>query len=403
MNKKIIVIILALCLTAAGVFALIKAGIFSPAPAPEPTPEIVETPTPAPTPNPEPETTAAYVTVLKAPAILAVLNYGDEVNITGENGGYYIVSTPLGCGYVQKELIALASDPVYERWTGYAANSAGLYDDYRLFGAPLETLDLNTPLTVIAQLGNCYLVDYKGTRAYIAADSVSETEISYSYSYYSAPAPSSGDEQPAPAPAPSEPVVPGDGGDIVLGYRVQPGAELIRLADIVPQDSELTRKGRIIALRAEVIAAFYELDEEVRVLSSIEEMCTLYIDGITAMMERRFLLLDGEEPFVCRDMETVGTVPVFNNYYLCGDADIYLSPNTEVKVIADLGNCCLIIAGETRGYVSPDQLREPVQTAQYSGYSSYTQPSGGSGSTPPAAPDPAPAPGGSGEWTEPVL
>lgn len=66
--------------------------------------------------------------------------------------------------------------PAYEPWTGYAVSKARLFDDWRLCG-PATTLDKNTEVRVLDDLGGCYLAEAGGTTGYLASDEVQTERI----------------------------------------------------------------------------------------------------------------------------------------------------------------------------------------------------------------------------------
>lgn len=336
-----------------------------------PTPEATATPEPTPSPEPTPATAGAAVCVLKAPAVLAMLAQNTEVTIEEAQGEYYLVSCDAGRGYVEKRLLVSADAGEYESWTGYARTGAELREDYHLCGEVLHAFSLNETFTVLADLGGCYLVDFNGTQGYVAPASVSEQYIVIHYGGGGGGSSSGGGGA--------------DGGDITLGYTVGPRPAVVSLADTDAPELQPGSKARVAALRAELIAAWFELKDEVRVVSEEDGICTIYFDSTLAQMERRFLIPDGETAPEVWDGYAKSKAVLFDNYYLAdNDASSSLPLNTVVHVLADLGNC-LFVNTETGlfGYMSPDYVSK-----------SYIQYYSGGGAS---------SSGSSGEWTEPVL
>lgn len=75
--------------------------------------------------------------------------------------------------FVPRMFVRLEKDPVYETWTGYARWNAGVYQDYHLYGDPVKTLQTNAEVTVIGDLGYCYLIETEGEFGMMRPDEVS--------------------------------------------------------------------------------------------------------------------------------------------------------------------------------------------------------------------------------------
>lgn len=352
-----------------------------------PTPEAAAAPTLTPTPEPTPETTAGTVRVLKAPAIIETLQRGDEVTITGEQGEFYTVDSAKGSGLVEKRLLATEADKSFEERKGYAYASAKLYSDYRLIGEPIAELNLNDEMTVAADLDGCYLVNFNGTMGYISSNMVSDTQTAVSYDYGGGGGDTGGGGGGA-APAGGA-----DGGDIALSRQVKPAPALVLLSGTATPQVTPGSKGQVISLEAELIAAFFDMGDEVRVASVDGESCTLYIDGVYAQMEKRFLTLDGEDIGEPKEGYTNSSTKLYDNYYLISnDSAIALMTNSKLNVLADLNDCYFVSTEDgTYGYVEKGVVSdEPVIT-----YSDYGGGGGGG--------DTGGGGGGSAEWTEPAM
>ena len=361
--------------------ALLLSACGSAAPA-APTPEPTAVPTP--TPEPTPETGAAKVCILSAPAVIAVLERGTTVTITGELGDYYAVSCEAGDGYIEKLLLATEADEKFEEWTGYAQSGAVLYPDHRLVGEALAELKMNDEFTVLADLSRCYLVDLNGTLGYIAADLVSSHRIEVYY--YDGGGYSGGGGGDSSAPAGGA-----DGGDITLGYVSGAQGTVVPMSAVTKPEVTSGSKAQVIALEAELIADFFDLGDEVRVISLSGDVCKLYIDGVYASMEKRFLVLDGDSPFEEKDMYAGYDAVLYDNYYLVkNDNSVTLSLNDTIRVLADLVNCYFVRTEDgAYGYVDKASLSESRTEVYYYG-GGYSGGGGDSG-------------GGGVEWTDPVL
>lgn len=336
----------------------------APTAAPAPMAETTATPEPTPSPEPTPATAGAAVCVLKAPAILALLEKDAAVTIEEAQEDFYLVSSDAGRGLVEKRLLVPESAGAYEGWTGYAQSGAELREDYHLCGEVLRTFALNEMFTVLADLGDCYYVEIDGTAGFIARDSVSSKFIVV---YHGGGGSSGG----------------ADGGDITLGYEKKTLPTVVALADTDEPELQPGDRARVLVPGTELIAAWFDLYDEVRVVSEENGICTLYFDGLLAGMERRFLLMDGETAPEPWDGYAKDKAVLFDNFYLMqNDNAMTLRRNTVLHVLADLENCWFVNTEDGQlGYVAKDLVSETY----ISGYS------GGGGSS------------GGGEWTEPVL
>lgn len=340
---------------------------------PVPTAETTATPEPTPSPEPTPATTGAAVCVLKAPAILALLEKDAVVTVEGSQDGFYLVSAGAGRGLVEKRLLAAENAEPYESWTGYAQNGAELRENYRLRGEVLHTFTLNETFTVLADLGDCYYAALDdGTAGFVACDSVSSQYIVY---YYGGGGGGGGGSSDG-----------ADGGDITLGYTVRTLPVAVPLADAEAPELAPGSRAKTLVPDVELIAAWFELYDEVRVASEKDGVCMLYIDGVLAGMERRFLLMDGETAPEPWDGYAKNDAILFDNFYLAkNDSTVTLRLNTVLHVLADLGDCWFVNTEDGQlGYVEKDLVSETYVQVYYGG--------GGGGDS-----------SGGAEWTEPVL
>lgn len=359
--------IIAACLCAG---MLLLCGCGAPAPAQTPSPEPTATPEPTPTPTPTPETDGAEVVTLEACALLAVLERGDALAIEDEWENYYIVSSAEGRGYVEKRLVALATEEEPEARTVYARSQAGFFTGYLLRGEPERLLDTNTELSALADLGDCCLVELDGALGYVPADMLSDSRIQY----YNG----SGGGGAAPSGG-------ADGGDISLGKILRAKSISHHTETGHHGDPAAGERARVISATAELYAAVYQRGDKVRVSSQEGDTCTLYIDGVFATVEKRCLLPEGEEPFESRVGYAASGAELFPDFYLCGEKLESPALNTELTLLAELGDCYLVsLPDGSMGYIAMDQVNEQPVVYNYSG-------GGGGGSS------------SGGEWTEPAL
>lgn len=311
----------------------------------------------------------AAVCVLKAPAILALLEKDAAVTVEEAQEGFYLVSSDAGRGLVEKRLLAAENAEPQESWTGYAQSGAELREDYHLCGEVLHTFALNETFTVLADLGDCYYVALDdGATGFVANESVSSRYIVYYYGGGGGGGNAGG----------------ADGGDITLGYTVETPPVAVPLADTEAPELAPGSRAKTIVPNVELIAAWFDLYDEVRVVSEKDGVCTLYIDGVLANMERRFLLMDGETAPEPWDGYAKNGAILFDNFYLTkNDSAVTLRLNAVLHVLADLGNCWFVNTEDGQfGYVDKDVVSETYIQVYYGG---------GGGSS------------GGPEWTEPVL
>lgn len=116
--------------------------------------------------------------------VLGYLDRTDTFRIVAEEGfaqpweGYRTGYFNGLYAYVPETLSACEGDEAYAQWDGYAQNRAPLYGSYLLLGEPLKTLNQNTQIHILCDLGDSYLVTVDELTGYMAKDMVSETKVS---------------------------------------------------------------------------------------------------------------------------------------------------------------------------------------------------------------------------------
>lgn len=116
--------------------------------------------------------------------VLGYLDRGDTFPIVVEDG----FAEPLAgfrtgyfnglYAYIPEALSACEGDEAYEAWDGYAKRRTPLYGSYLLWGEPLKTLNQNTQIHILCDLGDSYLVTVDELTGYMAKDMVSQTKVS---------------------------------------------------------------------------------------------------------------------------------------------------------------------------------------------------------------------------------
>lgn len=114
--------------------------------------------------------------------VLGFFSRGEQVPMVAEDGfankwdGYVTVYLNGMYAYVPQTLV-LAEGKTYEAWDGYCYWNGVVYDNFYLLGEPIDMLDTNVQVRVIAELENCYLVEVNGTTGYMGKDLVSHSRI----------------------------------------------------------------------------------------------------------------------------------------------------------------------------------------------------------------------------------
>lgn len=341
---------------------------------PAPTETVPETTVPETT---VPETTEATIPVPElvygtaevngVPAVLSTLFRGDTVDVVDSfDEKYAVVKTETGYGLVEKNLIRMNSDPAYETWTGYAAHKSIIYDNCRLAGEALKTLQSNAKVEVLDELGYCYLVRYEEMTGYMATDKVSKTRRS------SGGGGGGGSGGGA------------DGGDISLWQ--QSGIELLSV--IVPQDGTVSGQASVLADDTDILLGYFDRGDSIPIVveegfaEEREGFYAVYLDGLYAYVPEDLVRMEGEEAYTEWDGFSKHNSKVYDNRWLLGNALDKLKTNTEVHVLYELDNCYFVEIDGLAGFVQKENISEK----RFS--------SGGGGGN---------GGGGGGDWSPPVL
>ena len=376
MKKKIIigVALIVLGIALAVIFVLRMSSAEEPAavvkPVPSESAEIpAPTPEPTPTPTPEPDTTPAFVVAKEAPAVLAYLMRGDEVEIVGDYEaleGYFIVKAEPGYGIVEKSLLRLDGEEPYAEWHGYAAGSVDVSSSLDLADAA-ASLRFNDELTVLDEFDNAYLVEVGGVMGFVPRSSVRNYWV---------------DPNQLPSGGGSE----SGGGDSGSGAD---GGDISLASFIVEQEGEASGAAVVRADNTPLILAIFEYDEEVSVISVNGEKTAVWFCGLEAEVETRFLRMDGESAYAVWTgyMKKDG---LYDNILLLGDPEVRPAFNTEIEVLNDFDGVYLVRYGEKLFYTNSEFISETYIEVTYN-------PGGGGGGSESGGGD------SGGEWTEPQL
>lgn len=362
MMKKLLAMILCLALLLAGCNLAAPDTGESQSPT-DPSTEATDPPTqpqetePPVTEPPAPETVSGTVLADRTAVILTTVDRGAAVALAGDfDEAHYVVKTELGYGLIEKRLVRPEGGEVYAEWDGYAYSGAKLYNNYHLLPGGALDLTTNTQIKVLDAYGDNCLVQVGEVIGYMDLSTISTTRITYK--------PSGG----------------ADGGDISLSH--QSSATVTLLSNFVTQEGETTGNATVLVDGAEIILGWYDRGDTLGIiaedgfLEAKEGFHSVYLDGFCGYVRQNLVAQAGAEPYTEWDGYARANAPFYTNYYLSGEPARKLSTNTEIHVLMDLGNCCLVSVGEDTGYMDVSQISTTRIT--YSGG------------------------GGGGEWTETI-
>lgn len=334
----------------------------TPAETTSPVPTVTPAPTPEPTPSPtpEPDGEPAVAKADRVGVIAVFLNRGDTVQVTGEYDQDFCEILMDGQTLlVEKRFIRMDDDAVFESRTGYSQKDAAVYASAYLTGNVLTTLSRNAVVTILEDLGGCYLIEFDGQQGYVRTEQISNKKLS-----------SGGGSGSGGA----------DGGDIVLG-AFDGGMSIVRLS--VPRMEQETPAafapggGTVLADRVEAYRLLLNRGDAVKVIAEEDGFSRVLVDGQIGLAETRLLRMEAQGAYTAWDGYAQNKAAFYENYRLIGESES-LKKNTAVHVVEDLGDCYLAEVDGALGCIPRDQVSE-----------TKIQSSGGGG--------------GGGEWTEPVL
>lgn len=368
--KKIVALLLALCLLTAGCAGRQETPDAPPADdqttAGQPPEQQTQAETEAPeTTAPQPELESYTVMADGIPVIRCFLEEGASVEVTGyDTEALARVKTGQGEGVVDTRFLAFPGEE-FTGFTGYAKWNAKLYKSFVLLGEPLETLKTNTQVEVLADLEDCYYVEVQGQRGCIAASQLRMSAASQTQK---------------------------DGGSGGTGSR--DGRDISLMAQLVPlADSVKTGAAGVKLSGVPLIIRRCSLGQTVQVVITpgFAEPIDGYAiiqepDGSFAYLPECWLQREGlpAEP----ETGYAGSgCKLYDNEILSGKAVKTLNVNTKLQVLWKTEDVAFIQVGEQTGFVPASSLRDkPVST---------TAPGSGSGS--------GGSGGGGGLWTPPKL
>ena len=350
--------------------AVASAPTTEPAPADDQT-EPTETTAPA-----APRTVEGTVQGIHIPAILSFPQRGDIVQVTGyPDEATATVTVGDAQGSLAQVLLRFDSDESYEAWQAYAKYNTRVFEGYTLVGEPLATLKTNTQMTVLDDLGECYLVQTEDLTGYIAKTQASKWRIKSSSSSGSGSGGSGTGK---------------DGGDISLtGFAgdIRP----VLLADTVK-----TGAAQVRADGGRVVLKYFDRGDKVQlvldaeVAPEIPGYALILEDGVLAYIPVDWVEKPGDEAFQPWEGYAGYQCKCYDNFELAGKSLGQLSGNKKITVLWQSGDVLLVQSEADVSYIAVSTARTtPIPS------SSGNSGSGSSGSSD----------GGSdgGSWTPPKL
>lgn len=342
--------------------AVASAPTTAPAPAADQT-EPTETTAPAP------RTVEGTIQGIHIPAILSFPQRGDIVQVTGyPDETTATVTVGNAQGSLAKVLLRFDSEESYEAWQAYAKYNTRVFEGYTLVGEPLATLKTNTQMTVLDDLGECYLVQTEDLTGYIAKTQASKWRIKGSSSSSGSGSGGSGTGK--------------DGGDISLtsfAGDIRP----VLLADTVK-----TGAAQVRADGGRVVLKYFDRGDKVQlvldaeVAPEIPGYALILEDGVLAYIPVDWVEKPGDEVFQPWEGYAGYQCKRYDNFELAGKSLGQLSGNKKITVLWKSGDVLLVQSGDSVSYIDASTARTtPIPRS--SGGSSGSGGSGGGDWTPP--------------------
>ena len=340
------------------------------APATEPAPAADQTEPTETTAPAAPRTVEGTIQGIHIPAILSFPQRGDIVQVTGyPDETTATVTVGDAQGSFAKVLLRFDSDESYEAWQAYAKYNTRVFEGYTLVGEPLATLKTNTQITVLDDLGECYLVQTEDLTGYIAKTQASKWRIKSSGS--------SGSGSGSGGSGTGK-----DGGDISLtGFAgdIRP----VLLADTVK-----TGAAQVRADGGRVVLKYFDRGDKVQlvldaeVAPEIPGYALILEDGVLAYIPVDWVEKPGDEVFQPWEGYAGYQCKRYDNFELAGKSLGQLSGNKKITVLWQSGDVLLVESESGVSYIAASTARTtPIPRS--SGGSSGSGGSGGDAWTPP--------------------
>ena len=295
-------------------------------PVQAPTEAPAEIPTETPTePAPsEPVWVAGKAKANYVEAVYDTLARGTEVSVTGKFAHYYVISAEPYDLLVDERCIRLETEDAFESYVAYSRYNRPVFDSVYMRNEPVTRLTTNVKLTVLEAKDNWALVEWADGKGYMKAEDISKSWI--------APKSSSDSSESGGAG-------PADGTDVDVNFlsTTEHQNELMLLGSYYgPKMEEKAAKGIVIADNTEAYITVFGFGEDVKVVASDDQNCTIYLgDGVTVQIPRYLVRLE-DDPIdeIFTGFSASGAV-VFKDYQ--GRTEhTQLKFNNEVQVLYKL-------------------------------------------------------------------
>ena len=298
---------------------------------------------PTPTYTPEPVGIDGTALVDNTDIIFRWLGLNEKVDIIGEEGQYYVAIVDNTKVLIDKRLLYLEQDTLYEIWSGYAAKNSMLFDNYFLEGAPSRTLNLNDAVTVLDDLGFCYRIEANGVPGYIKATEVSNTKY-YAGSNDGGSGGSSGS----------------DGGDIVLpgfhGDKVSFSRTSIAIAreneSVIFPTTGITRADNV-----EVYLGFINRDSIIKVIDENYPFLNVLFEGKQGVIRAQLIKLPSQEEMSTWNGYTKKDASYYSSYHFISNDPVgKLGVNTPVTVLYEINGCYMVDVEGGHWFIPTEQI-----------------------------------------------
>ena len=110
---------------------------------------------------------------------------------------------------------------------------------------------------------------------------------------------------------------------------------------------------KVSAERAEIFAEILKQGDTVEIIERGDDVTKVKANDTEGEIETRFLRFDDEEEYQSKTVYTAPDTKLYDNPYLRGSAT-WLKKNTELTVLADLGDVYYVKGDSVEGYISKD-------------------------------------------------
>ena len=110
---------------------------------------------------------------------------------------------------------------------------------------------------------------------------------------------------------------------------------------------------KVSAERVEIFAEMLKQGDTVEIIERGDDVTKVKANDVEGEIETRFLRFDDEEEYQSKTVYTAPDTKLYDNPYLRGSAT-WLKKNTELTVLADLGDVYYVKGDSVEGYIAKD-------------------------------------------------